>query len=385
MKKIIKAIVDCLISLECRLTTAKHHSKRRVLILRKDTLGDYILFYPTLTAYRKVYADAEITLVISKLFQSLSPLLADFEDVIWYDAKRYSTDLFYRRSFLLNLKKQGFDIAIQPTFSREPAGDFMIKVSGAPIRIGVDGDFTASTKEERINTDKIYTQLISIPSNIVTEIDKNIFIAEQITKEKNDILFPTIDLKIFNDTEAKKIITANKFVENQYVIICPGSGTTFKIWPSEKFAIITDYLIEKNITPVFCGSEGEKKLVTSIMNQMKSKERVVDISGTTNLPTILHLLKHSYFYFGSDTGITHLAAAVGTPAICLMGGGHFGRFFPYGDLNKNKIVFDKKMTCKGDNWLCAKDVKAGESAPCVRDIRIEDVKKEIDAMIDSLK
>ena len=139
------------------------------------------------------------------------------------------------------------------------------------------------------------------------------------------------------------------------------------------------------IRPVFCGSMNERKLISSIVTQMKAKDKILDISGMTDLPTILYLLKRSYFYFGSDTGITHLAAAIETPSICLMGGGHFGRFFPYGDLNKNKIVYDYKMTCKGDNWLCAKDVKNGESAPCVRDIKVDDVKKEIDTMIDSIK
>ena len=385
LKRFLKSLIDSLISLECRFTHVESHAKRRILILRKDTLGDYILFYPTLAAYRKKYTDTEITLVISKLFQSLSPLLTDFEHIIWYDAIKYSNDVFYRRRFLLNLKKQGFIIAIQPTVSRETAGDFMIKITDAPTRIGVHGDYTASTIKERLCSDKIYTQLISIPNNITAEIDKNVYVVEKITKEKINLTFPTINADLFNNLESQKILTINELIGKKYIIICPGSGTTFKIWPTEKFASIADYVIENEITPIFCGSVSEKKLIVKIINQMKLKGNAIDISGCTNLPTILHLLKHSYFYFGSDTGITHLAAAIETPTICLMGGGHFGRFFPYGNLNKNKIVYDHNMTCKGDNWLCAEDIKKGDSAPCVRDIRVEDVKKEIDSMIDSLK
>jgi len=384
LRKFFKKIVDNVLAVECSLITKELHTKKRVLILRKDTLGDYILFYPTLKAYRNKYIDAEITLVISKLFHDLSPLLKDFDGIIWFDAKKFSTSFFYRRKFFINLKRRGFDIAIQPTFSREPAGDLMMKITEADQIIGVDGDCTASTKIEKQINNNIYTKLITVPEEIVTELDKNKYIAEKITGQKIDINFPTIDVSIFPDLVAKKIITDNNLQEKKYVIFFPGSGTTFKIWPSNKFAEIADYFVEKGITPVLCGSKGEKDLILGIIEKIVNKNKIIDLSGKTDLPTMIHLLKNSKFYFGSDTGIAHISAAICVPVICIIGGGHFGRFFPYGNLNKNRIVFDHDMMCKNDNWMCSKNLKEGESSPCIKNIKVEDVKKEIDILIDAL-
>lgn len=384
LRKIIKKIIDTLIAFECNFVKPESHFKKRVLILRKDTLGDYIIFYPTLYAYRKAYADAEITLIISKLFESLSPLLKDFENIIWFDAKKFSNSFFYRRRFLINLKKKGFDIAIQPTFSRESTGDFMMEITNAKEIIGVDGDCTASTEKEKSKNNNICTKLITVPEDIITEIDKNIHIGEQITGQKIDIKFPTIDINTFSNTKVEEIIKNNKLIKKSYVVIVPGSGTTFKIWPVEKFAEAIDFIASRGFIPVLCGSKSEKKLVNDIIIKMKSKDKVINISGDTDLPTIAHLIKDSAFYFGSDTGITHLATAIETPVVCIIGGGHFGRFFPYSNLERNRVVFDENMKCKNDNWACSKNLKEGESAPCIKNIKVENVKKEIDIIINSL-
>lgn len=384
LRKILKNIIDTLIIIECYFIKPEKHFKKRVLILRKDTLGDYFLFYPTLKTYREFYKDAEITLVVSKLFQSLNPLLSDFEKVVWYDAKKFSSNIFYRRRFLIDLKKKGFDVAVQPTFSREPMGDFMMKLTNAQEIIGVDGDCTASTQEEKENNNKIYTKLITVPEEIITELDKNKYIAEEITNQKINIKFPTIDISIFSNIQADEIIKNNKLIKKNYIVIVPGSGTTFKIWPSEKFAEAIDFITNKGFIPVLCGSKSEKKLVNDIIAKMNNKDKVINISGETDLPTIAHLIKDSAFYFGSDTGITHLAAAIKIPIVCIIGGGHFGRFFPYGDFEKNRIVFDENMKCKNDNWVCSKNLKVGESAPCVKNIKIENCKKEIDIIINTL-
>lgn len=384
IKTLFKKIIDTSILFESFFIAKEKHDKRRVLILRKDTLGDYILFYPTLSSYRKRYADAEIMLVISSLFKDMLPLLHDFEHVIWFEAKKFSTSFLYRRKFLLYLKRKGFDIAVQPTFSREPMGDFMIKMTDAKERIGVDGDCTASTKEEKENNNSIYTKLVTISDDILTELDKNKAIAEEITGLSVSVTFPTIDYKLFSSQAALQIMKDNSLEKDRYVIFFPGSGTRFKVWPVDKFAKIADYFIEKNIIPVMCGSKGEKKLISDIIKEMDNKKGYVNLSGETDLPTMIHLLKNSKCYFGSDTGITHISAAIQVPAICLLGGGHFGRFFPYGDLSKNRIVFDHNMTCKNDNWLCSKNLKEGESSPCIKNIKVEDAKKEIDILINTI-
>ena len=87
------------------------------------------------------------------------------------------------------------------------------------------------------------------------------------------------------------------------------------------------------------------------------------------------VIQNARVLIGSDSCTIHMAAAVDTPNICLMGGGHFGRFYPYGDLSKNRIVY-KKMACYGCHWKC----KFKESK-CIQEINVEDVLKKINLIL----
>lgn len=392
-RKIAKKIIDGWINFESIFITPARpvlhgsaNDRKRVLIFRKDTLGDYLLFYPTLKSYRQKYADADITLVITSLFMSLSPLLSDFEEIIWFDAKKFSKSFIYRRRFLLNLKRKDFDTAIYTSSSREPMGNFMIHMTGAQEKICMNGDLAVTTTVEREQSKRLYTTVIDIPESIVSEIDRNVCMAEQVTGKKINIHFPTINLDQFNDAKnsAKKILSENNLFSRRFVVFFPGSGTTFKIWPVEKFAMVADYFISKNVVPVFCGSNSERPLIANIVSKMKSSiTDVVDISGQTDVPTMGYILKHSLFYFGSDNGIAHLSAGLTIPVVCLLGGGFGFRFFPYGDLTKNKVITQKNAPCWNDSWACARDLPENTLAPCVRDIPIEAVIQEIDILLNT--
>jgi len=54
-----------------------------------------------------------------------------------------------------------------------------------------------------------------------------------------------------------------------------------------------------------------------------------------------------------------------------MGGGHFGRFFPYGNLKKNRVVY-RKMDCFACNWQCK-----FSTVKCIEEISVDLVWQEI--------
>ena len=80
----------------------------------------------------------------------------------------------------------------------------------------------------------------------------------------------------------------------------------------------------------------------------------------------------------------HIAAAVKTPSVCILGGGHFGRFLPY---PKNllgqceQIVVYKKMDCYGCNWNCVYTKRRNEVVPCVQQIDVDMVIKAVHELL----
>jgi ADP-heptose:LPS heptosyltransferase len=293
---------------------------------------------------------------------------------------------------MIGLGRTNYDVFIYPAPSRESVGYFMMKMIRATERIGFGGDITEHGKKLEEMGALTYTKLIRPPENIKAEIDRYVYFTEQVTGKKIDVEFPTIDIKKLSDCKALELLKVNDLENKKYAIMFPGAGAPYRIWPPEKSAQIVNYIRNKGMTVVMCGGDKEKALVRDIMslankNQQDDGQNVIaDLSGKTDLATLAHLLAKSQFYFGSDTGILHLAVAVGTPAVATVGSGGLDRFFPYGDLKKNRVVCDRthsfvRSYTPGD-WSDAHFLKPNEIHPSIKNITTEDAEKEVDYMID---
>jgi ADP-heptose:LPS heptosyltransferase len=360
--------------------------KKRILIMRKDGLGDCIIFYPTLRAYRDYYKNDEITLIFPTYFKDLSPLLGkDLVDiVIWFDHKAFGKSFSYRRKFLLDLKRAGYDVFIYPVYSRETIGYLMMKMTGAHERIGFEEGISERGQKAEKKGTVTFTRLIKVPEHIKKEIDRDVYFAEQVTGQKGGVHFPTIDVKKLPFAEAEALLAQHSFIDKKYIVLFPGAGAFYRIWPLEKFAAIVDYSIHAGLTVVICGSEKEKSLAQKIISLSKSGIRagaIIDLSGQTDLASLSHILSRARFYFGSDTGILHLAVALGTPAVAIVGAGGLIRFFPYGDPAKNRAVYDKTRSYVTGRWLDAHTLAPGEIHPSIKNITVLDAQKEIDSLL----
>ncbi len=374
IKKIIKKIIDSYILLECSLIRVKKNDgKKRLLILRKDALGDFVIFLPLIKYYREHYAGYTISLIVSPPSAIELRSIFDYIDEIRiFDKNLFGRNFLYRRSFFRYLKKKNFDVAIYPVYSRESMGDLMIKVTNAKERITFKRDSTPA--------DSCYTQLIQIPEKLNEhEINCNFF--SSLTGTMPEIHFPTISLETLDKSKYFDIKKEFSILGKKYVILFPGSGNHMKNWPVDKYSLVAKYLIQKGLSVVMCGSKNESYLAEKIICSIGTTENIIDLCGKTDIPTLAHIIGNSIFYFGSDTGPMHISAALDIPTICIMGGGTFARFFPYGNLEKNRIVFDKNMKCRDDLWRCLQDLKKGESAPCVRNISIEFAIEEINIIL----
>ena len=92
--------------------------------------------------------------------------------------------------------------------------------------------------------------------------------------------------------------------------------------------------------------------------------RAFNLAGKTTLRQTAALLKRCRLGIGADTGTAHIACAVGTPAVIVLGGGHFGRFLPYSHLTS---IVCLPLECYNCNWQCR----------CSRVYCIKDIKPEV--------
>jgi ADP-heptose:LPS heptosyltransferase len=103
------------------------------------------------------------------------------------------------------------------------------------------------------------------------------------------------------------------------VAVSPGASQALKRWPTEHFARLCRYLVEELGTRVLLfGGSGEAKLLHDLAQQTRDLPHL-EILRNLPLRRVAALLAQCALYVGNDSGLMHLAAAVGTPVVILFG------------------------------------------------------------------
>lgn len=100
------------------------------------------------------------------------------------------------------------------------------------------------------------------------------------------------------------------------IMVHPGSGSPAKNWPAEKFAMLAKKIrTEMPFEALIIGGEADAKAISSLRSLLP------DFHFLNNLPLmeVASLLSVAAGFVGNDSGITHLAAALGIPVGALFG------------------------------------------------------------------
>jgi heptosyltransferase-3 len=131
-------------------------------------------------------------------------------------------------------------------------------------------------------------------------------------------LKPLERLAIF-DAEAVPRLSLNGQVpvRNQ-IALHPGSGSEKKNWPEKKWAdLLQQVLTQTQHRLLLIGGEAEAERLQRLAAALPPTR--VKVAQSLPLTELARLLQGSTTYIGHDSGISHLAAALGVPAIILWG------------------------------------------------------------------
>ena len=114
------------------------------------------------------------------------------------------------------------------------------------------------------------------------------------------------------------------------VAIHPGSGSPRKNWPRERWTELMAQLEEPVL--LVLGEAEMKGWSTSFVARIHSTEsRQVKIANNLPPPELAAALARCRLFLGHDSGVSHLAAAVGTPCVLLFGPTDPAMWAPPGD------------------------------------------------------
>jgi hypothetical protein len=143
----------------------------RVLVVRLDAIGDFVLWVEGARALRAIYPRGRyhLTLLGNRLWTPLARDLNCFDEVWELDRKLFVLNPLYRFAILRRVAAGGFTTAIHPTFGRDFLwGDAVVRAAQASESIGFDGTTYLLTRVEKWLSDRWYTKLVPASCGTVT-------------------------------------------------------------------------------------------------------------------------------------------------------------------------------------------------------------------------
>lgn len=276
---------------------------RNILAIKLRYLGDVLLATPTLHALKTAYPAARLTALVNRGTEDILRGNPDVDEIL--PVERGS--IIQQSRFALEIRRRKFDTVVDLTDGDRAA--FLTWMSGAAVRIGFNA-------EDRW-TGRCYTTVVRGDERS-HRIERDLAALAPLGIKAPDRL-PRIWLGSEDDDRVEQLVKdLGVPTDRSWVLIQPGARYWFKAWPTERFADLADRLTDRfGCQVLVSGSSQEQPLTESVVKQAKS--RLLNITGHSSVRALAALLKRSALFVGNDTGIMHIAAAVGTPVVGLFG------------------------------------------------------------------
>ncbi|TWI99953.1 ADP-heptose:LPS heptosyltransferase [Mucilaginibacter frigoritolerans] len=332
--------------------------QKRLLIIKTDAIGDYVLFRNYLEVVRQSdqFKDYEIDLLGNTLWKDIA---------LTYDASFISNfyfcspDKLYEAPVKLlklawQLYKNNYQVVLQPSFTRVFITDGLAAFTVAKQIIGFESDTEGIPAQYKKKTDKFYTSRLILQPNIYFEFERTRFFFQSVLNCSINLSGPSIPVR----NEMKNGI-----------VIFPGAGTVKRGWERERFLDLIKLIITNTQQPIYLAGGPAETLIGDYLTANLPTQNVENLIGKTSLPQLIELIGRASLVIANETSAIHIAVATKTKSICILGGGHFGRFAPYSDGFENApVCLFEKMECYNCNWECKFTTLPNQPHPCISNV-----------------
>lgn len=296
----------------------------RILVIKLADIGDVLTATPALRSLRRTFPNASITALTSLHCAGLLERTGFVDEVLAFD--KWSPAL--PAALGLHLRRRRFDAMLLLHHLTTPRGvakyAALSTAVGAPVRAGLDNgrgwflthrapDHGFGIRHEVEYCNDVTGMLGAQPDHGQLEFP----MSEQDRAYAKEALPPVRPL----------------------VAVHPGSGSysTARRWPIERYQEVVQRLGAAGISPIAVGGPGEESLGRAL-------GAGIDLTGRTTMSQLGAVLGGCAAFVGNDSGVMHIAAAVGTPVVALFGPSNHRAWGPW-DPSGRSVILSSNLPC----------------------------------------
>jgi heptosyltransferase-1 len=290
----------------------------RILLVKLSSFGDVIHALPTLEALREAYPTGHITWLVEAAY---APLLSGHPalDEVWIAPRLRPAEFFSGsnpaalRRLLQQLRAQPFDLVVDVQGLFKSA--LWVALAQSPRKVGYD-----RTRE-----------LSYLPlTEGVPPFDPEAHAVRRYLNLAHYLGAPPAPPRFRLGLDAAADIAAlfPAGTGAPLVVLHPGARWASKLWPPASWANLAEWFHAQGFQIAVTGSPADQELAADITAQGRAP--LINLTGRTSLAQLAGILRKTRLAVTTDTGVMHLAAALGTPVTALFGPTAPWRTGPFG-------------------------------------------------------
>jgi ADP-heptose:LPS heptosyltransferase len=327
-------------------------SPRRIVVLRANNIGDFIVATPALRALRARYPHAEITVIgagrTRPIAQRLPGYINRFLEFpgfpgVW----DRDFDAWTTLRFLDRAQDERYDLAIQAHGMGTATNPFT-SLLGARWTIG----FIRPGEPPGVYG---LDAALPYPSH-VREVDRllALFALAGVEAAGRHLEMPFTEADAAEERRA--LVAAGVDPDRPILAVHPSARFANRLWPAERFAVAARALApEIDAQIVVTGGPGDHPLTGAVAAAAGG----TDLAGRLTIPALAALYARAALVLTNDSGPAHVAYAVGAPSVTIFGSASPVDWGPPLDLGLHAVVEapDACHPCEGEP--CIQRVSVG--------------------------
>jgi len=263
----------------------------KILVIRGGAIGDFILTLPALAALRQQFPRAHLEVLGYPHIAQLA-MLGGLVDRVQSIEARALAGFFARRGELAEELTEYFsDFDVVISYLYDPDKIFQTNVAGCSAAQFIAGPHRPD-ETARLHASKAFLQPLERLA---------IFDADAV---------PRLSLRMD--------VPGGNSTDGRWLAVHPGSGSERKNWPIAKWTELLQHLIATtDFNLLLAGGEAEGGLLERLAGLLPAAR--LQLARSLPLVELAGRLTACVAFIGHDSGISHLAAAVGLPGLVLWG------------------------------------------------------------------
>jgi ADP-heptose:LPS heptosyltransferase len=344
----------------------------RVLVLRPDNIGDAVLFSGALPHLRSLYPSAKISLCVRERVRGLVELCPHVDEIISWESlvpnwsridwrlRGHPQARFLlreaRAALLPSRAGRRWDRVIVPVRSPSEEVLWFVRHSGIPESVGIAG-CDANCRDSRYRPEGVYARRMDLsperfgPHEMETTRRFLSFLAGR-ELSPGDVR-PAFWTAEEDRRFAESVLPGGEGPSGGALALVPGAAAPYREWALPHFAEVVRGLPDPGAVVILGGKAdaGKAKRLAALLEAEGQRRPVTVLAGKTTLRQLVEVVRRCRLLVGAETAALHVAAALGVPAVGILGGGHYGRFYPWGDPAVHRAAASP-MECFGCGWQC---------------------------------